>query len=110
MGSPLADFFIHSIDQGMLSISIPIRLYPEQATILTNYAGADLYYVLIAGDTILGYGMLRGWDAGYEDCQALVLRFTHSIVVRAWANYAHAIPSLCSTLERCDADPIEGVS
>ncbi|MFN8515656.1 MAG: GNAT family N-acetyltransferase [Chloroflexia bacterium] len=33
---------------------------------LTNYAGADLYYVLIAGDTILGYGMLRGWDAGYE--------------------------------------------
>jgi [ribosomal protein S18]-alanine N-acetyltransferase len=26
----------------------------------------DLYYVLGEGKTVLGYGMLRGWDEGYE--------------------------------------------
>jgi [ribosomal protein S18]-alanine N-acetyltransferase len=26
----------------------------------------DLYYVLIEGTEVLGYGMLRGWDEGYE--------------------------------------------
>jgi ribosomal protein S18 acetylase RimI-like enzyme len=25
----------------------------------------DLYYVLVEGSVILGYGMLRGWDEGY---------------------------------------------
>jgi [ribosomal protein S18]-alanine N-acetyltransferase len=29
------------------------------------YSGKDLYYVLIDGSEILGYGMLRGWDEGY---------------------------------------------
>jgi [ribosomal protein S18]-alanine N-acetyltransferase len=26
----------------------------------------DLYYVLVEGRKVLGYGMLRGWDEGYE--------------------------------------------
>lgn len=26
----------------------------------------DLYYVLTEGQDVLGYGMLRGWDDGYE--------------------------------------------
>jgi ribosomal-protein-alanine N-acetyltransferase len=26
----------------------------------------DLYYILVQGNNILGYGMLRGWDEGYE--------------------------------------------
>jgi ribosomal protein S18 acetylase RimI-like enzyme len=26
----------------------------------------DLYYVLAEGEDVLGYGMLRGWDEGYE--------------------------------------------
>jgi ribosomal protein S18 acetylase RimI-like enzyme len=28
--------------------------------------GQDRYYALWDGDTIIGYAMLRGWDAGYE--------------------------------------------
>jgi ribosomal protein S18 acetylase RimI-like enzyme len=26
----------------------------------------DLYYVLVDGEEVLAYGMLRGWDEGYE--------------------------------------------
>jgi ribosomal-protein-alanine N-acetyltransferase len=29
-------------------------------------AGKDLYYVLCEGNSVVGYGMLRGWDEGYE--------------------------------------------
>lgn len=32
---------------------------------LVKYAGADLYYVMVAGSAVIGYGLLRGWDAGY---------------------------------------------
>jgi ribosomal protein S18 acetylase RimI-like enzyme len=38
----------------------------EQAVSLCSYAGKDLYYVACAGTTVLAYGMLRGWDEGYE--------------------------------------------
>ena len=31
-----------------------------------NYQGRDLYYALADGMTMIGYGMLRGWDEGYE--------------------------------------------
>jgi len=29
-------------------------------------AGKDLYYVLCEGSGVVGYGMLRGWDEGYD--------------------------------------------
>jgi ribosomal-protein-alanine N-acetyltransferase len=29
------------------------------------HEGLDLYYLLITGTTVLAYGMLRGWDAGF---------------------------------------------
>lgn len=39
----------------------------ENATRICNYQGRDLYYtVLSEGKKIIGYGMLRGWDEGYE--------------------------------------------
>ena len=38
----------------------------EAARERAAYTGKDLYYVVIEGDEILGYGMLRGWDEGYE--------------------------------------------
>jgi ribosomal-protein-alanine N-acetyltransferase len=28
--------------------------------------GRDLFYVLCEGSSVVGYGMLRGWDEGYE--------------------------------------------
>src|SRR3972149_4194333 len=39
----------------------------ENAASVCNYTGHDLYYaVLIDGGKMVGYGMLRGWDEGYE--------------------------------------------
>ncbi|ANV86372.1 GNAT family N-acetyltransferase [Picosynechococcus sp. PCC 7117] len=37
----------------------------EYAKKLCKYIGQDLYYILVRHGTILGYGMLRGWDEGY---------------------------------------------
>lgn len=45
----------------------PHPLTDEEAYRLAHYSGKDLYYVLIDGSTILGYGMLRGWDDGFQE-------------------------------------------
>jgi ribosomal-protein-alanine N-acetyltransferase len=44
----------------------PHPLTAEEALKRVQYQGKDLYYVLTDGITLLGYGMLRGWDEGYE--------------------------------------------
>lgn len=33
---------------------------------LARYKGRDLYYLLVEAENILGYGLLRGWDEGYQ--------------------------------------------
>jgi [ribosomal protein S18]-alanine N-acetyltransferase len=33
---------------------------------LSETDNQDLYYVLAAGQSVIGYGLLRGWDAGFE--------------------------------------------
>jgi ribosomal protein S18 acetylase RimI-like enzyme len=37
----------------------------EEAARICGYAGRDLYFAAVAG-RVLGYGLLRGWDEGYE--------------------------------------------
>ncbi len=44
----------------------PHALDLEGARQVCAAGGDDLYYVLAAGDHILAYGLLRGWDEGYE--------------------------------------------
>ena len=45
----------------------PFPFDTKQATVLCEYQGHDLYYGIIMEDTkIIGFGMLRGWDEGYE--------------------------------------------
>lgn len=44
----------------------PYSLTPETAKELCNLSGRDLHYILTDNKMILGYGMLRGWDEGYE--------------------------------------------
>lgn len=36
------------------------------ARAIAHHSGKDLYYAVVSGTNILGYGMLRGWDEGYE--------------------------------------------
>lgn len=38
----------------------------DYAKIITNYQGKDLYLGLFEVNNMIGYGILRGWDAGYE--------------------------------------------
>lgn len=33
---------------------------------LVGYRGLDLYFVMTEGEEVLGYGLLRGWDEGYD--------------------------------------------
>jgi len=38
----------------------------EEARKLVQYQGQDLYYILVKNKEIIGYGILRGWDEGYD--------------------------------------------
>lgn len=38
----------------------------EEAARWCAYQGRDLYYAAATKDAVLAYGMLRGWDEGYE--------------------------------------------
>jgi ribosomal protein S18 acetylase RimI-like enzyme len=44
----------------------PHPLTPETAAQLAHYTGDDLYYVAVDGGIVLGYGLLRGWDEGFD--------------------------------------------
>ena len=44
----------------------PHPLTREEAFRRARYTGQDLYYALLDGGEVAGYGMLRGWDEGYE--------------------------------------------
>lgn len=63
---PLAEFFRALTRAGDDKSFHPHPLTDEEAKKRAQYSGKDLYYVLVEGDEVLGYGMLRGWDEGYE--------------------------------------------
>jgi len=63
---PLAEFFRALKKAGDDQYFHPHRFTDEEAKRIAHYSGKDLYYVLVEGGKVLGYGMLRGWDEGYE--------------------------------------------
>ena len=62
----LADFFAELEASGTGVYFHPHPFTAEEAKALCCRRGKDLYYVAVAGGRVLGYGMLRGWDEGYE--------------------------------------------
>jgi [ribosomal protein S18]-alanine N-acetyltransferase len=58
--------FLHVLDEGGDADFFKPHPFTEEAIerILLS-ASKDLYYVLVEGTEVLGYGMLRGWDEGY---------------------------------------------
>ena len=44
----------------------PHSFSADEAARICGYAGKDLYLLMIADEQPIGYGMLRGWEAGYE--------------------------------------------
>ena len=62
---PLTRFFEEIRVSGDDQFFHPHPFTAEEARRRAAYQGGDLYYVLVQGERILGYGMLRGWDEGY---------------------------------------------
>jgi ribosomal protein S18 acetylase RimI-like enzyme len=62
---PLAEFFT-AIRMSGEQYFHPHPFTDESAKTLAHYCGKDLYYLLLDGRTVLAYGILRGWDQGYE--------------------------------------------
>jgi ribosomal protein S18 acetylase RimI-like enzyme len=62
---PLADFFRHLDESGEAARFHPHPFTAEAARERARYAGRDVYVAATVSGRVLGYGMLRGWDAGY---------------------------------------------
>jgi [ribosomal protein S18]-alanine N-acetyltransferase len=66
LGGELSEFFREIVAAGEDALFHPHAFTSEEAERLCNYAGKDHYYAIRFGNRMLGYGMLRGWDEGYE--------------------------------------------
>ncbi len=64
--SGLAQFFVALDRHGDTRHFHPHPFTQSEAHRISTYPGADLYYVATTGREVLAYGMLRGWDQGFE--------------------------------------------
>lgn len=62
----LASFFADLDAAGDGEQFHPHPLDAAAAYVVCRYEGLDLHYVLVDTDQVLAYGILRGWDAGFE--------------------------------------------
>lgn len=59
--------FFHSLkEKGDERFFCPHPTDEETINHLVHYNGRDLYYMLVEEEKVLGYGLLRGWDEGYQ--------------------------------------------
>lgn len=66
MSQALVSFFVDISKNNYTRYYYPYDLTLKTAEKLCNLSGKDLHYVLVDSKTILGHGMLRGWDEGYD--------------------------------------------
>lgn len=62
---PLLRFLLTIESAGEAALFKPHPFSREALEGFCSRTSRDLYYVLIAGVEVLGYGLLRGWDEGY---------------------------------------------
>lgn len=62
----LGRFFKHLQAEGVERWFHPHPLTAEEATKRASYAGLDFYCVVVKENAVIGYGMLRGWEDGYQ--------------------------------------------
>ena len=63
---PLAEFFdelVRADDERWFHPHPLTRGYAQE---LGSYEGRDVYVLMVDGQQVVGYGMLRGWDEGFE--------------------------------------------
>jgi ribosomal protein S18 acetylase RimI-like enzyme len=66
LGDALAELFAALHAAGAERWFHPHPLTGAEAERLCAYCGRDVYAALVDGTRVVAYGMLRGWDAGYE--------------------------------------------
>jgi ribosomal-protein-alanine N-acetyltransferase len=66
LAESLAELFAALREAGDERWFHPHPLTREEAERLCAYDGADVYAVVSEGGRVVAYGMLRGWDEGYE--------------------------------------------
>jgi [ribosomal protein S18]-alanine N-acetyltransferase len=62
----LAEFFAAFAQAPDAAFFHPHPLTAPEARRICTHAGRDLYYAACAGGSLVGYGLLRGWDEGYD--------------------------------------------
>lgn len=62
----LAEFFRALVAAGDDRFFHPHPFTDEAARERMRYEGKDVYCAALVGDRVLAYGMLRGWDEGFE--------------------------------------------
>ncbi len=62
----LGEFLCALAENGDAAFFHPHPLTCEAALEIASLSGRDRYFVAIVAQKIVGYGMLRGWDAGFE--------------------------------------------
>jgi ribosomal-protein-alanine N-acetyltransferase len=62
----LTRFFALLTKRGVDKVFHPHPFTVEAARERASYKGNDLYFVVLELGEVLGYGMLRGWDEGYQ--------------------------------------------
>jgi [ribosomal protein S18]-alanine N-acetyltransferase len=65
MSSALGDFFERLSSAGDDRQFHPHPLTRREAQRIARLAGDDVYLVVIDGDRVVAYGILRGWDEGF---------------------------------------------
>ena len=60
---PMVSEFFQTIESGMFH---PHGFSYDDAKKLCNYTGNDLFYVVKTDGEIFAYGLLRGWDDGFD--------------------------------------------
>ena len=63
---PIVDFFDHLQNSEDMTHFHPHPFTDTEANNRLSYQGKDLYYGMLIDKTMVGYGMLRGWDQGYQ--------------------------------------------
>jgi len=63
---PLLDFLRAIQEAGDSELFHPHAFTEEAVKNVIHQVRKDVYCVLVEGQQILGYGMLRGWDEGFE--------------------------------------------
>ena len=66
MINPLWSMFLKTAEGNYAQYYYPYDLTLVTAETLCHYYGKDLHYALVDGVAIVGHGMLRGWDEGYD--------------------------------------------